>query len=91
MSLESLKQIPMKIHVPAAVFYSTQKAAGFIVLRKLQDNKGDPVIAAVHLDFKIYDVEVNLLASAYGKRSRRVLQHWLNKKDSRKCLISQRP
>jgi len=64
--VEMVKQLPGQLENPVAVFDSATQAGELVVLTEFQ-HAGKPVIAAVHLDRRANSLEVNRIASLYGK------------------------
>ncbi|WP_156923396.1 hypothetical protein [Aminobacterium mobile] len=73
---ELLKQIPMALAEPIAIFESqaSGKYRGLVAMLELQDENGATVVAAMHLDRKgrVSKIDINKLASIYGKEKKRV-------------------
>lgn len=59
-------------------FYDMSNRAQEITLIKAKDKKGAPVVVAVHMHAKGVFVEVNKIASVYGKDNRQALQEQLD-------------
>ncbi|MCG9052345.1 hypothetical protein LH447_04400 [Laribacter hongkongensis] len=77
LSADVLSQIPYALHDPLAVFASDTHENALVVVTELKDGKGNPVIAAVHLDAVSGRHQVNKLASLYGKdRASAVFAKW---------------
>lgn len=73
---ELLKQIPMALAEPIAIFESQAggKYRGLVAMLELQDKNGATVVAAMHLDRKgrVSKIDINKLASIYGKEKKGV-------------------
>ena len=74
LTLEQVKQLPVELANPLAVFKSAT-AGGIVVLTRIQMN-GKPVIAAIHLEKSRGRYTVNDIASAYGKDNH---EQWLKR------------
>ena len=66
-SLDEIKSIPQAIANPIMVFKSATVDNAFVMLTTLNDNFGNDVIAAIHLNKKHNRINVNNIASVYGK------------------------
>jgi|GEM_PF-597725 len=75
--LELLKQLPRQLADPIMVFGSASERDGLVVMTELQ-HEGKTVVAAVHLNNKAGRLEVNRVASVYGKDSDRIFAKWIN-------------
>lgn len=73
MGADLVKQLPEAIERPLLIAESNTRDDSVVLLTKLQDKQGQPVIAAVKFKGNAYnggvEVEANLLASAYGKKN----------------------
>ena len=63
---ELLAQIPQALQEPSLVFDSGQPDA-LVAVTSLQDSKGNPVVAAIHLSREAGFIRINKIASIYGK------------------------
>ena len=66
LSKETLLSIPKQLHDPIMVLDSSTQANSLVVVTELFD-KGKPVVAAVHLNKQSRRMEVNEVASVYGR------------------------
>ncbi|WLD56872.1 hypothetical protein NFC81_09025 [Salinispirillum sp. LH 10-3-1] len=78
-----IEQLPELLHDPVAVFNGSESGS-LLVLVNAMDSNGAPVVSAVHFKKAEGRLEVNRLASVYGKDNPRVLARhelrYLNKK-----------
>ncbi len=74
---ELLYNLPRHINNPIAVFASDTQAGAKIILLQME-HAGRKLIAAVHIEKKVGNLEVNDIASIYGKPSG-VYAEWVNK------------
>ena len=73
---ELLAQVPQALQEPSLVFDSEQPGA-LVAVTSLQDNKGNPVVAAIHLGRAAGFLRINKIASIYGKdHAARVFNRW---------------
>ena len=63
---ELLAQVPQALQEPTLVFDSEQPGA-LVAVTSLQDSKGNPVVAAIHLSREAGFIRINKIASIYGK------------------------
>ncbi len=69
-SLESLFDLPEKLHHPILVFKSSREDVdGVVVLIDAKDNDGNNVVVAINLSDSFNEIEVNDITSMYGKDS----------------------
>lgn len=73
LSVDVVKSLPKHLEQPVAVFDSVTQPDALVILTESQHN-GKPVIAAIHLDVQRGSVQVNNIASVYGKDNAR---EWL--------------
>ena len=73
---ELLAQVPQALQEPTLVFDSEQPGA-LVAVTSLQDSKGNPVVAAIHLSREAGFIRINKIASIYGKdNADRVFNRW---------------
>ena len=73
---ELLAQVPQALQEPTLVFDSEQPGA-LVAVTSLQDSKGNPVVAAIHLSREAGFIRINKVASIYGKdHADRVFNRW---------------
>ncbi|MEL1213773.1 LPD38 domain-containing protein [Aeromonas caviae] len=73
-----IEQLPELLHDPIAVFDSKTEQGAKTILIDARDASGRPIITAVHLNAKAGRIDVNRIASVYGKdNSHRVLMGWV--------------
>ncbi|GAA4493425.1 LPD38 domain-containing protein [Pseudaeromonas paramecii] len=78
-SLDVLKDLPKHLSDPIAVMRSRTEVNAFVSLIEATDENGDPVIVAIHGNAKGESrIEVNKIASVYGKQNSSALQRQLN-------------
>uniref|UniRef100_UPI003A8DE029 LPD38 domain-containing protein n=1 Tax=Salmonella enterica TaxID=28901 RepID=UPI003A8DE029 len=77
-SVDTMADLPHLLTDPVAVVISRTEPDSLVTLIKAMDTKGDPVVVAVHMHAKKAFLEVNKIASVYGKSSRQKLQDQLN-------------
>lgn len=77
-SVETMAELPHLLADPVAVVTSRTEPDALITLIKAKDKKGAPVVVAVHMHAKGVFVEVNKIASVYGKDNRQALQEQLD-------------
>ncbi len=70
--LSELERLPEALHKPIAVFESVTQGDSIVVLTELKEGN-DPVVVAVHLNASGGFVQVNRIASVYGKNNSRAL------------------
>ncbi|HPS56004.1 MAG TPA: hypothetical protein PLP05_10435 [Sedimentisphaerales bacterium] len=63
------------------MFNSETHKGSLVVLTELTDKKGKSVIAAVELDREIAHININKLASTYGKDYDSVIESWFKNKE----------
>ncbi|MES9841237.1 MAG: hypothetical protein ABW134_11845 [Candidatus Thiodiazotropha endolucinida] len=69
--------IPRMLADPVMVLDSDSTPGSYVVVSDV-DHKGDPVILAVHPNKKVGRVDVNVLASAYGKEgAEKTFRNWV--------------
>lgn len=73
---EIVKALPSMLAEPLAVFRSGTVANALTVLTEGKDTDGNPVLVAIHLNVRKEHLEVNELASAYGKQN---IEGWAKK------------
>jgi hypothetical protein len=66
LSKETLLSIPEQLHDPIMVLDSSTQGNSLVVVTQLFD-KGKPVVAAVHLNKRAGRLEINEVASVYGR------------------------
>jgi len=94
LSPELMKQVPRAMADPIAIFESVRAGGsrGIVTMLELHDDNGATVVAAMHLDEKgrVDKVEINKLASVYGKESKgRPLKAWFAKQINGENLLYQ--
>ncbi|WP_442866372.1 LPD38 domain-containing protein [Aeromonas sp. QDB25] len=73
-----IEQLPELLHDPIAVFDSKTEQGAKTILIDARDVSGRPIITAVHLNAKAGRIDINRIASIYGKdNSHRVLMGWV--------------
>lgn len=73
-----IEQLPELLHDPIAVFDSKTEQGAKTILIDARDESGRPIITAVHLNAKAGRIDINRIASIYGKdNSHRVLMGWV--------------
>lgn len=73
-----IEQLPELLHDPIAVFDSKTEQGAKTILIDASDASGRPIITAVHLNAKAGRIDINRIASVYGKdNSHRVLMGWV--------------
>lgn len=77
-SVETMAELPHLLADPVAVVTSRTEPDALVTLIKAKDKKGAPVVIAVHMHAKGVFVEVNKIASVYGKDNRQALQEQLD-------------
>lgn len=77
-SVETMAELPHLLADPVAVVTSSTEPDALVTLIKAKDKKGAPVVVAVHMHAKGVFVEVNKIASVYGKDNRQALQEQLD-------------
>ncbi|EBS1405338.1 hypothetical protein D8Q86_22610 [Salmonella enterica subsp. enterica serovar Reading] len=77
-SVETMAELPHLLADPVAVVTSRTEPDALVTLIKAKDKKGAPVVVAVHMHAKGVFVEVNKVASVYGKDNRQALQEQLD-------------
>lgn len=65
-ALEDIKRIPSELADPLMVFEGSVKNS-FAIITGLIDKAGDPILVALHIDRKQDRINVNRIASIYGK------------------------
>lgn len=72
---EILKQIPKEISNPVAIFKNKGQDSpknSYVILTELYDRDNKPVITALHAQRKQKKLEVNRVASIYGKNNKQI-------------------
>lgn len=77
-SVETMAELPHLLADPVAIVTSRTEPDALVTLIKAKDKKGAPVVVAVHMHAKGVFVEVNKIASVYGKDNRQALQEQLD-------------
>lgn len=77
-SVETMAELPHLLADPVAVVTSRTEPDALVTLIEAKDKKGAPVVVAVHMHAKGVFVEVNKIASIYGKDNRQALQEQLD-------------
>ncbi|EBU7940684.1 hypothetical protein DLC02_22155 [Salmonella enterica subsp. enterica serovar Chittagong] len=77
-SVETMVELPHLLADPVAVVTSRMEPDALVTLIKAKDKKGAPVVVAVHMHAKGVFVEVNKIASVYGKDNHQALQEQLD-------------
>ena len=62
-----IEQLPELLHDPIAVFDSKTEQGAKTILIDARDASGRPIITAVHLNAKAGRIDINRIASVYGK------------------------
>lgn len=77
--LEDIQNLPELLSDPIAVFDSRTESSAKTVLVNTKDESGRPVIAAVHFNHKYGRLELNKVASVYGKdNGYKVMADWID-------------
>lgn len=66
---EVIETLPELLHDPIAVFDSRTESSAKTILVDAVDTSGRPIIIAIHLNAKVGRIDVNRIASVYGKDS----------------------
>ncbi|MEG2669073.1 MAG: hypothetical protein RR957_01275, partial [Oscillospiraceae bacterium] len=66
-STENIDQLYDSIADPIMIFTSKSVPNAYVILTELKDTNGKPIITALHLNKKSNRVDVNRVASVYGK------------------------
>ena len=66
-ALDELKMLPKNIAEPIMIFESSTFPNSFVVLTEIMDKTGDDVVVAIHLNKTENRLNVNRVASVYGK------------------------
>lgn len=66
-SIDEIKNIPEAIADPIMIFKSATVNNAFVILTELTDKSGNDVVVALHLNKKNNRLDVNRIASVYGK------------------------
>ncbi len=66
-ALDDIKKIPEAISDPIMIFDSETVNNAFVILTELTDKAGDDIIVALHLNKKLDRININKIASIYGK------------------------
>ena len=69
LGIPALKHLQEQLNDPIAVLKSKSQHDSFVVLTEWNDTESNPVVAAIHLNKQGVVDDVNMLASAYGKRN----------------------
>ena len=69
LGIPALKHLQEQLNDPIAVLKSKSQHDSFVVLTEWNDTDNNPVVAAIHLNKQGVVDDVNVLASAYGKRN----------------------
>ena len=69
LGIPALKHLQEQLNDPIAVLKSKSQHDSFVVLTEWNDTENNPVVAAIHLNKQGVVDDVNMLASAYGKRN----------------------
>ena len=75
--VEMIKGLPKELREPVMVFDSATRPKAFVVLTAYEE-RGAPVVAAVHLEEREGRHVVNKVESLYGKDSLDSVQRWLD-------------
>lgn len=65
--LSILKNIPIELHDPVAVFDSTSEPGNFVVMTGLRNARGKTIIVAIHPSKEYGRHKLNMVASVYEK------------------------
>ena len=68
-SIDEIKNIPQAIADPIMVFKSATVKNSYVILTELTDKSGNDVVVALHLNRSEKHINVNRIASVYGKES----------------------
>ncbi|ENU7737162.1 LPD38 domain-containing protein [Salmonella enterica] len=64
--MDTIEKLPELMHDPLAVYESATQDNSMVLWLDAVDRKGNPVLAAVHMNSKKDVIEVNKIASVYG-------------------------
>lgn len=67
--LSEIKRLPQSIAEPIMLFKSATTPNAYVILTELSDKNGNSVVAALHLNRMQNRVNVNRIASVYGKEN----------------------
>ncbi len=67
--LTEIKKLPENISEPVMVFKSATTPNAYVILTEMTDKNGDSVVTAMHLNRSERHIQVNRIASVYGKES----------------------
>lgn len=62
----TIEELPELMHDPLAVYESATQKNALVLWLDAVDRKGNPVLAAVHMNNKSHLIEINRIASVYG-------------------------
>ena len=68
-SVEEIKKLPSAIADPIMVFKSATVDGAFVILTELTDKSGNDVVVAMHLNRSEKHININRVASVYGKEN----------------------
>ncbi len=77
-SVETMADLPQLLADPVAVMTSKTEHDSLVTLIEAKDRRGAPVVVAIHMKAKEAFMEVNKIASVYGKDNRSALQRQLD-------------
>ncbi|MES3674452.1 DEAD/DEAH box helicase family protein [Halomonas elongata] len=75
--MRTIEQLPELLHDPVAVFRSKTEEGAFTILVDATDQSGRPVMVAMHMQKREGRLEVNRVASAYGRERASDFGNWL--------------
>lgn len=64
--MDTIEKLPELMHDPLAVYDSATQDNALVLWLDAVDRKGNPVLAAVHMNNKSHLIEINRIASVYG-------------------------
>ena len=67
--LSEIKRLPQSIAEPIMIFKSATTPNAYVILTEISDKNGNSVVAALHLNRMQYRINVNRIASVYGKEN----------------------
>ncbi len=68
-STDEIKKLPSEIANPLMVFDSATVKGAFVILTELTDKEGNEVIVALHLGRRADHINVNRIATVFGKKN----------------------
>lgn len=82
--LTELKKLPKNISEPVMVFKSATTPNAYVILTEMTDKNGDSIITAMHLNRYQDRININRIASVYGKEN---IGNFVNKQTDAGNLI----